>query len=403
MDRITNENLKNIKSVTLGLENCDSYTFNVRDILAINFENIIERCREDDGECYYNTIADDGQITISKDAFEVLGEFATEEFADGTTWLDSEPAENFYFYNRINQYCDVCFISIEFKDGTELQFDVPYEPLEENIHGTEVELSNCPSCELTENGDLLILFGNSSKSYKRIDNNYQDLIFDLEYSIEKPINEILEIELNSMNNSIGCYFDNLILDCKLINKNFKGVNLNLKFLDVTNIIFSTYFEDKMDSHQLVMSKMKDGRIFVQIGCFLNFECAGIINLGRTYVPNKKEEGEIDKILMCEVTEKRIQKTAFSSNFVEDKGLDINVIKNAFDKVIKNEISIVYFRCWLDFYTEILYYYNGRKENNFKIVAQELYRLYLNIFYEPDTNNCMDKIKATLDKIIELCK
>ncbi|MBQ8749419.1 MAG: hypothetical protein IJZ29_03015 [Clostridia bacterium] len=406
MTRITNNDLNDIKNITLKLKNGDAFHIAVNDILAINFDNI-----EDTGDgCYccgsYNkTMADDGMIIVSKNAFKHLGEISKCQLADGTTLLDNYPIESFYFYERVKDCCDICEIAVEFKVGNNLLFRVPFKPLEEYIHGYEVELSNCPSCELTENGDLLILFGKSSKSYKRIDNNYNDLIFGLHESIKQPVNDILEIKVNSISKDYGKFFSEICLNCQVLNDGFDNVNLELHFLNVSKVAFETTSYEEQFKQGLLMSKMGNNRIFVQIGNFFTFQCAVVVN--KKYISalsNRKDIAGtvIEKCINCQLVEEEMKVMAYNA-FALDRSLDLDAVYNAFEKVENGTINISYFRYWLLCYGDLLNYNMAKNVLVGKRVAREMFRLYLNIFYEPDTNNCMDKIKATLDKIIELCK
>lgn len=51
-----------------------------------------------------------------------------------------------------------------------------YDPIINCLCVCDVEYSNCPADEIDENGDMLILFGKLSRSPKRIDDNYYNLI-----------------------------------------------------------------------------------------------------------------------------------------------------------------------------------------------------------------------------------
>ena len=53
---------------------------------------------------------------------------------------------------------------------------MPYDPLEDIVHRSEIELSNCPSFEVDGEGNMIIAFGERSKQPKRKDNNYSELI-----------------------------------------------------------------------------------------------------------------------------------------------------------------------------------------------------------------------------------
>ncbi len=117
--------LDQIRSVSLALENCEDFEIAADDILDFRTSEI----RMGAGYNGENEV-DDGCLVISKRAFKNLSSAATEEYADGTTGLDYDPEEVFYLYNRLIDYCDICQVYVKFKDGKDILFFVPYDPLE---------------------------------------------------------------------------------------------------------------------------------------------------------------------------------------------------------------------------------------------------------------------------------
>ncbi len=220
--------LSQIEFISLELENCESYEIDGKDILDFQMSEI-RMGAGDNGE----NEADDGRLTISKRALKNLSSFATQEYSDGTTGLDHDPEEIFYLYNRLINHCDICQIYVRFKDGGDILFFVPYDPLESSFSGVEVDLSNCPSAEFDENGDLLILFGASSHAYQRTDDNYFDLIVGLKDKIARPLAKPLEVRVTSLSNRRdGFLCPRLFLDMRLANNGCSGKKMCLVFEDV---------------------------------------------------------------------------------------------------------------------------------------------------------------------------
>ena len=75
---------------------------------------------------------------------------------------------------------------------------VPYNPLEGILHGTEIELSNCPSFEIDNDGNIIIAFGKSSKQPTRKDNNYAELVEGWKDAFGDYEPEILKVNAESL-------------------------------------------------------------------------------------------------------------------------------------------------------------------------------------------------------------
>ena len=99
--KITKGTLSEIDHIDLALENCDVYSIKSEDIVDILFDEF----ELDIGREKYNILRN-GRIVLSKNMFHQLSRDAFMEFADGTTALDHDPEEDYYFYNRITSWCD---------------------------------------------------------------------------------------------------------------------------------------------------------------------------------------------------------------------------------------------------------------------------------------------------------
>ncbi len=270
--KITKEMIPDIDRIELVLENCEEYEFKGEDIIDILFDDI--RPSEYDSRDY---TAHDGRLVLSKNTFNYLSSFAHAEYADGTTALDLDHEEYYYFYNRITRYCDVCQVHIYFKNGKKQWFFVEYDPIESGLLGYEIEHSNCHSAELDENGDMLLLFGKSSHTFHRIDNDYFNVVEGLKERLPKGINGILEIELETFGNGgSSCWApdDGLYIEIRIQNKEYKNKWLPLQFFDVSKLLLDFDLKN-MGGEELWISPTMDGRLFVQLWPKCHFYCKSI--------------------------------------------------------------------------------------------------------------------------------
>lgn len=267
---ITKEILKQIDHIEFGLENCDGYDIKPEDILDIWFDNFEY---DEDKDKYVH----DGRIVLSKNMFKQLGQFAFDEYADGTTALDHDKEEDYYFYNRIMQCCDICQVHIVYKNGDRLWFFVDYDPIESEMHGYEIEYSNCPSAELDENGDMIILFGKSSHAFQRVDNEYYNAIEGLTDLLPQKVKDILIVKIEEIGNGGTCCWcpeGGLLVESRIKNKGYRNKLLPLSFFEVSELTFDFDLKNIGDEEFLI-SPTKDGRYFVQFGMLCNFYCSKI--------------------------------------------------------------------------------------------------------------------------------
>ena len=188
---INKDFLNKVKIVSLGCENTEDFNIDKDKIVDICFEATLTN--EKKHICYYTG---DGRLEIDKSSAKLLS-----SFADDFNGILNSKIEDFYLDNRLTSQhgvngCDVCVLGFEMIDGEYINLYVPYDPLI-NTHGAEIELSNCPSSEILNNGNILLLFGTSSKSPKRIDNHYNDLIIGWEqlFNIKKIQPKIINMRI----------------------------------------------------------------------------------------------------------------------------------------------------------------------------------------------------------------
>ena len=254
--------LSNVKKVSIVLETCETFDFDAKDIVDAYFDESTFQKRYGKGKnVEYN--ASYGKITIASNALHTW-----------SAWYDPERSD-YDFYDRIKMFCDVCIITFDY--GMEqYNIRVPYDTLESSLHGCEIEYSNCPSCELDEKGNLVILFGKLSKAPKRKDNDYANIVKGWENSCLKNFKNILNVE--NLNFSHDCYSDGktvIELICKILNKGYNGKQVKFKFKNVENLNFSLFFDMKEQKDNLLMTKLTNGKIYVQLEACVTFFCSSV--------------------------------------------------------------------------------------------------------------------------------
>lgn len=284
---IDKSSLKNIEKISLGLENCESFDIESKYIVDIWFDEI-------DMGVGTNKVnrAYDGRLVLSKNCLDLLSDVAYEQYADGTTGLELFGEDSLKLRNRFADYCDITQVHLFFNDGSKIWFFVPYHTLEEEIHGSEIDMSNCPSAEYDADGNMLILFGKSSHSYKRTDNNYQDLILGFKGVVPDNIKKPLNVKIDKISNvGDNCFCPRIFVTVSLQDKACRNKYLKLVFEDVKNISAEIYPKMLRETIELKASRISTGDIFVEFGNQLHFYCQ-CIKTYEVYV-NRQNDVEIE--------------------------------------------------------------------------------------------------------------
>ncbi|MDE6605737.1 MAG: hypothetical protein K2K85_06960 [Clostridia bacterium] len=283
--QITKDTLLQIDRISLVLENCKVYDIKSKDIVDIWFNEIQTRKHKyygleydyEDEYSYYQKV-DNGRIVLSKNAFNKLSSFAYDIYTDETPALERDSEDVYYLSNRIlgSRWCDICQIDIFFKDGTDINFYVDCDPIVDHKFDRELEYSNCPSAELDVNGDMLILFGKSSRTFHRIDNDYFNAIEGLEKFLHKRFNGEISVIIESIDNCVCCSYAKreLYMETIMQNKGYLNKHLPLKFSGVKEFTFDLDFNNKARK-QFLISPTENGEYFVQFDCDCNFFCKKI--------------------------------------------------------------------------------------------------------------------------------
>lgn len=365
--------LKDIRYISFALENCEDFDIEAKYILDIWFDEIhMGVGKTQENEVY------DGRLVLSKDCLDLLSSVAKEEYADGTKGLDVYDIDSLKLRNRLLNCCDITQIHIYFNDGSKVWFFVPYDPLEEAMHGCEIDLSNCSSAELDENGNVLILFGNSSHSYKRVDNNYEDLILGFKDEISNKIKKPLKVKIEEISNTENDYrCPRLFVDVRVRDKACRNKYLKLVFEDIKNLSLEINPGALQKTMELMSSRISTGDIFVWFGFELNFYCQCI----KTYSVYCNDENNV-----------RIE------NCRDYK----NLLTAEYEKLKVGKITVNDFRVWIESCSEELQYDRQMhfvKNQHDCNIAMLMDRLAIKLNYYDNFGECKDLIEKAVQKIL----
>ncbi len=365
--------LKDIKYISLALENCEGFDIEAKYILDIWFDEIHMGVGYNPKNKVY-----DGRLVLSKDCLDLLSSVAYVEFVDGTTGLDVYDKDTLKLRNRLLNCCDITQVHIYFNDGSRVWFFVPYDPLEDEIHGREIDLSNCSSAEFDENGNVLILFGKSSHSYNRVDNNYEDLILGFRDEITNKITKPLKVKIEEISNTESDYrCPRLFVDVRVQDKAYRNKNLKLVFEDIKDLTLEINTDALQKTVELMSSRISTGDIFVEFGTELNFYCQCI----KTYSAFCNDENNV-RIADC-----RDYK---------------NLLKAEYEKLKVGKINVNDFRIWIESCSEDLQYdrnmhfVNNQHDCN---IAKLMDRLAIKLNYYDNYCECKDLIEKAVKEIL----
>ena len=275
---IDKEFLKGYKSLLVVLENCDVYEIATEDILDIYCE--IELIGKKKNE--YRT--GDGFIKISASASQTVESLVLKDDEIGTEW-DHRLKERL---EMLGGGVDMTSFSLKDNQGKEIDIYVPYEPLEDIMHGSEIELSNCPSLEIDSEDNMIIAFGERSKQPKRKDNNYAELVEGWKDAFGELQPTVLKVKVGSLR-TFGGEEKKFMLSFTIKEKFCEKELAELMFMDCKDIAMEMFFPEKGDC-EIVMSKMADGRIYVGFdGLGIDFICASVLEY--EYYCNQGKENE----------------------------------------------------------------------------------------------------------------
>lgn len=255
--------IKKYESVTVMLENCECYKISTNDIIDVYCESeLIDKHNRE-----YRT--NDGFLKIAARTSQTKECFLLHNSLSGPQRGQGLRAR----LEACGGGADMTSFSLNGKNG-DMDIYVPYNPLEDIIHGCEIELSDCPSFEVDDKGNMIIAFGKSSKQPVRTDNNYADLITGWKAAFGEFSPKILKVNVQSIG-TFGISEKTLKVSFKIRNKFSKKGFAELTFTDCENVSVDTCFPSD-GKCEIVMSRMANGRIYVGfVGLEMDFFCASV--------------------------------------------------------------------------------------------------------------------------------
>lgn len=262
---IDKDYLKGYKTLSIVLENCDVYEIDAEKILDIYC--IAKKIGNSKKE--YRT--NDGFIKISAMASQAVECSTLRNHEIGTEW-DHRLKERL---EMCKGGADMTSFSLNGKRKGDIDVYVPYNPLEDIIHGNEIELSNCPSFEIDNEGNMIIAFGEQSKQPKRKDNNYSQLVAGWKDAFGEFKPKVLKVKMRSFH-TFGIVEKNISCFFKILNKCCAREYAELVFKDCKSVNVETFFPQNGNC-EIVMSKKADGRIYVGFdGLGIDLICSSVI-------------------------------------------------------------------------------------------------------------------------------
>lgn len=386
MQQINKTTIDQIKQITIVAENCESFAVPASLILDADFLILDKRNKSDD----YRTQS--GYIKLANEA------------ADIPEGENVDDTDRHTLGERLLGYCDVTAVNIMFKDGTSYYTYLPYDPLEESMHGSEIELSNCPSLEFDENNDLLLLFGDKSKQFKRVDNNYSDLILGWQKEFGNFAPDIIKgrlYGLNTFGNDYNRKFDITFKSC-----NVPGKTLHLRFFNVTDCDLNISFDQSY--LDLCMSRTSNGKIYVDIFGTLTFFCSCVCIYGYDFdsdcACNKDyPEETFFKALYLTLPEDVMHDFARCEKYPRNAQIyiDHERILHALKCYLDGSLTKEYLHSWIYFYKSLIYacdYHNQLLKKVYAVLDILYYSLMYNLsetVYEKFVSDSYEQIKSLI--------
>lgn len=147
--------VEDIASIDLVLENCEGVEVYAGEILAVNFDFFSDLIISGEGICRR---VKSGYIKISLD--DKMNKHRQINFME----FNNRKPKTQDIQARLLGLCDICYIIITYKDynWTE-KIEVPYEEIEDDEDSAIIDLTECPTAKIDEEGNIVILFGELSE------------------------------------------------------------------------------------------------------------------------------------------------------------------------------------------------------------------------------------------------
>lgn len=261
---INKDFLSKSKNIIIGFENCDAYIIESKDVLDIYCKAMqIEKTQ------LYRT--DDGYIKISSNASQ-----NKEVSLEHNQNLDGTECD-ICFEQRLcccGSGVDITSFSLAVDELGTIEVYVPYDPLESALTRGELDLSNCPSAEVDDDGNMLIYFGKSSKQPTRKDNDYPNLVLGWREAFGDYSPKVLSAKALGLA-SFGEKQNNLSLTFETSDRKLGKRTVEFLFFECFDTRIQANFPLK-GKCKIIMSKMADGTIYVAFdGLGMEFFCTSI--------------------------------------------------------------------------------------------------------------------------------
>jgi hypothetical protein len=377
-----------------------------------------KKMHEDDpsyDNCHNST---SGFVEISAEAGSILCSDAY-DYDDNDERFISEDCimDECLFINRITHYNDTCVLTFDIKDGERMHVYTPFEPLV-NGNYSFVDMSNCASTEIKDNGNILICFGTMSKAYTRVDNNYDELVlgWNKRFPDAKYVPSMLRGKVVSLSNNQDLVLcPRLSLGLELSNSIFKKQKLYLMCENYSNLTFDMSEGGAVDS-DIWMSRLQNGKIHVWIDeGEVEFDCECIREYGEyrakydtdpDYDYEESDTGVYQKALSLELDALYMKNIAHKHYGMDGDLYSFERVRKAIDATKNGEISVDYLRDWLKFYSEIIEYSRSGSTPKGRMIHQIAHRvdkLFLDISYDKSLEEALPKIKLGEAELAELDK
>lgn len=258
---IDRDYLKRYSSLKIVFENCDVYEIAADDITDIY-------CEAQSTNRKNEYFSDKGFIKIAATASDTAECSVLQEY-------ETDTLHSYCLKARLEMCkgcADVTSFSLIGKSGRTINIQMQYDPLEDIIHGNEIEFSNCPSYGVDSYGNIFIAFGESSKQPKRIDNDYAKLIVGWKDAFGEYEPAVLKARITSLN-MFGGEEKNVDIGVELCGTFRRKDFVRFMFVDCRDVGAEMFFPQRGDC-DIVMSKMAGGHIYVGFnGLGIDFVCA----------------------------------------------------------------------------------------------------------------------------------
>ena len=261
--RFSKDDLPAGSKVSVAVEFCAWYEFRAEDILELSLEY-----EKMSGISFVT----DGRLVLSRAAACASAEDGKRWREMSDPWLDEGEDESFWG-NVMKGWCDVELLLSRTKEG-ERFFDCGTLLTEDAGEGGVGGFS----AELNEAGDLVLLFGKSSReeehepnAYGRyiegFDARFPDFSGEMRLAVESVSNEWYATGMSSGK-------DGVAITGRILNKRYRGARVSFAFGGVTELVFEIPKKWGKET-ELVVCPDRDGTYYVRLGTEVHFSCKRI--------------------------------------------------------------------------------------------------------------------------------